>query len=63
MRTRHTITICSQIGLPSLDFRAIWHPSHWEISKRQARRIPKDGGYRMVAHDRYAGDKLPVIVY
>jgi hypothetical protein len=66
MKNRHQITIVSKIGLPSISFWAILHPSYLEISRKQYRRIPKEGGYVMRARNPYplSGEDrfLPVLV-
>ena len=53
MKNRHFITITSKIGLPSISFWAVLHTSYLEISRKQYRRIPKNGEYTMVARNPY----------
>jgi len=66
MKNRHKITIGSKIGLPALKFWAVFHTSYLEISRKQYRRIPKNGGYDMWAMNPYSlsGEDrtLPVLV-
>jgi len=66
MKNRHKITIVSKIGLPTLEFWSVFHTSYLEISRKQYRRIPKNGGYDMRARNPYSlsgEDKtLPVLV-
>lgn len=53
MKNRHKITIISKIGLPALEFWAVFHTSYLEISRKKYRRIPKNGGYVMRARNPY----------
>lgn len=66
MKNRYKITIISKINLPALSFWAVLHTSYLEISRKQYRRIPKEGGYVMKARNPYrlSGEEkdLPVLV-